>query len=97
MICCFRVELFDLRPLELESQSPVPKCKIRSETACRCSEGADEIPDSEEEDGYCLMPQINFVNESFAVQSESPDGEFQVIDELHVDPETVQSLLLSPM
>lgn len=99
--------------LECESQGPVPRCRTRSETACKCSEGADKIPDSEEEDGYCLMPQIDVVDESFVVhtpevthlvresaivplpetdlevnqgvQSDSTDGEFQVIDELPVD------------
>ncbi|KAK3558685.1 hypothetical protein QTP86_023232 [Hemibagrus guttatus] len=102
--------------IECESQSPVPKRKTRSETACRRSEGTDEIPDSEEEDGYCLMPQFDLVDVSFAVhtpevpqpirksavvllpetgsmgnqgvQSNSPERELQVIDELLVDSET---------
>ncbi|KAK3542112.1 hypothetical protein QTP86_015540, partial [Hemibagrus guttatus] len=55
--------------IECESQSPVPKRKTRSETACRRSEGTDEIPVSDEEDGYCLMPQFNLVDASFAVRT----------------------------
>ncbi|KAK3516471.1 hypothetical protein QTP70_016709 [Hemibagrus guttatus] len=55
--------------IECESQSSVPKRKTRSETAYRRSDGTDEIPDSEEEDEYCLMPQFDLVDASFVVRT----------------------------
>ncbi len=51
--------------IECESQSPVPKRKTHCEMAWTRSEGTDEIPDFEEEDNYCSMPQFDLVNESF--------------------------------
>ncbi len=55
--------------IECESESPILKCKTRNEMTCRRSEGTDEIPDFEEEDNYCLMPQFELVNESFVVHT----------------------------
>lgn len=67
---------------ECESQSSVPKRKTRSKTVCRNSEETEEISNSEEEEEYCSMPQLEIVNESVVVHTSEvtqPNRESAVI------------------
>lgn len=78
-----------------ESQSSVPERKTRSKTACRNSEETEEISNSEEEEGYCSVPQLDIVNESFVVHTSGvtdPNKESVVIPSFEVSSEITQGV-----
>uniref|UniRef100_A0A9J7XFR7 Gypsy retrotransposon integrase-like protein 1 n=1 Tax=Cyprinus carpio carpio TaxID=630221 RepID=A0A9J7XFR7_CYPCA len=80
---------------ECESQSSVPERKTRSKIACRNSEETEEIANSEEEEGYCSVPQLDIVNESFVVHTSGvthPNKESAVIPSFEASSEINQGV-----